>query len=233
MKKARILVVGSGSAAPISGDWDEVFCSNSSLSRISYKKNIIHICSENMFMSNHEIKIKENINKKSFFLRKKVLEDSETKELIICKSSFTDTYLYESIDENNYQANKVAFFTIKDRNRVIFRILGLTIWLKAWFEMESPKPKLWRFVASLVRGGNVPHNLKPSTGVFALIYAIYVHKKRAKYYIDGISINRECSFYGKDKFKNIKNDGHMPFDRHALNTIKNKYMIVDRGTSIS
>lgn len=230
--KANILVVGSGASGLIKGSWDEVFCSNSAISRITQSETaaITHVASENLFLSQAQIAQRPQVLRDILLERARTIRDRKVEQIYICAPHRRIPEIERHLETQNYRAFRREFLDMRSRNKLVQKTLGYNVWVRSWIDAPAPKPNLHKFIYSLLRGRNVPHSLKPSTGVIALLLAVRKYGDAATFSLDGIGTDRSLTYYPTTHF-NGDAMAHLPFDYYALTIIAARFDLRAAGSN--
>ena len=137
----------------------------------------------------------------------------------------------------------IEVMTAADQRRLITPILGRNYPIVGGWALKQPASVVLRDAALITRclinwsfgnGENeVPPRYRPSTGLFALLLAIWEHGENAKYILAGIGLTERAQYQfasGEEKKmyikRNAKGIGHAMADRTTLIRVAEKFQIM-------
>ena len=232
----RIAIIGSKPDAKIP-EGDIAYCANTSLSL--YYENIKNFSRIIVVLIKPVLNYLQNNRQqenpyRDFNLRTwDILSKIPDKMVIISDKEITKTV--KTLENNNYKG-QIKHLTKYDRRKLIGKVSGCYDPIVTKDFLTLPADIQIECIHSIVTSGfkrivskksNVHCVLRPSTGIFSLIYAIHEQGVNAEYVISGIGLRKRGTYAeGKNEDKNKQNPfSHIFADQKVLEELVKKYSI--------
>lgn len=217
---SKILIVGSGCTDEVSGEWDKIYCANSAISRVPerYDHKIVHVASMNLFSPFQD---KNSVGRSDYLWERSCTIIGRRPAKLVIQGNPEDIKKLSSIDVFGYCPGEFIAWDRRTFYLNCLQIFGFKTVLATWFRRNEKIKDIRRFFVAFFLNRRLLHNLKPSTGVLAIGLAIRENGRAAEYYVSGISMNRNETFYNGIRIIISQGDGHMPFDYYALKRFSN------------
>ena len=232
----RIVIIGSKPDADIPHG-NMIYCANTSLNlyseHIKHFKNIVVIAIHPVFKYLQENKDKNN-RYRDFNVRTWNMMTSVPEKLVIISNKSIEKTV--NALKNDGVAGQIHHITKYDRRMLVGKISGCydPIITKDFWAL--PKDMQLQCIKSTIKTGlkrivskkaDVHCILRPSTGIFSIIYAISEQGANAEYIISGIGLkNRGVYSDGKNEDKNTQNPfSHIFADKKVLTKLIQRYNI--------
>lgn len=233
MKCRKILVLGSKPNAIIPDQIDFVYAANCSAH--FYNKSIPLSSKLTVVVSAGRL-YRNNLTKKPRFYE--IVGSLRGRLVIAGVDKIRDL---QKIMECDIPRVEIKSFTAKRRRDIFYSVLGgrglLTPMLKSCLSQTVSKEFLFKYLYHLIRskmfGTDVPGKFRPSTGLFALAYAVSEHSEESQYIVSGIGFGRRVDYPDGSKGSSESALHHIIPDMLYLAELSKKIKIYTTDQEIS
>lgn len=228
----KILILGSKPEALVPADVDYVYASNASAyfykDKISPFPKLVIVASAGVIYG-------ADLSEQPKFYK---ITNSVRDELIVsgidkipgAQEKISEEVSCKQIRYYSAQARREIFYSIVGGNLVIPMLLACmhgkveALWFLKY---------LWHLARAKFNNTDVPGAYRPSTGLFALAYAIGEHSKHSVYIVSGIGFERRGKYPDGSNVRHRKNPHHLIPDMLCFSELRKRYKILTTDPFVS